>query len=133
MRKIFLGFTMVVFSTGAALAKPPLRDVAAIDNAVFDVAVADKIRKECPEISARFVQALQLYRATRSHARQLGYSDAEIEAYADSKVEKARMRAKGEAYLRSLGVVAGNAQSYCEAGRKEIQKSSRIGSLLREK
>jgi hypothetical protein len=43
------------------------------------------------------------------------------------------MRAKGEAYLRAQGVVAGDPQSYCAVGRKEIQKASRIGSLLREK
>ncbi|KIN69246.1 hypothetical protein Z948_2985 [Sulfitobacter donghicola DSW-25 = KCTC 12864 = JCM 14565] len=110
-----------------------MRDVKIVDDAVFDVAVADKIRKECPDISARVVKALTLYRSVRSKARALGYSDEEIEAYGDSDQEKARMRAKGEAYLRANGVVASDPQSYCAVGRKEIQKASRIGSLLREK
>jgi hypothetical protein len=120
-------------SAGSVTAKQPLREVSDIDDAVFDVAVANKIRKECPDISARLIKAITLYRSVRSKARSLGYTDEEIEAYGDSKQEKARMRAKGEAYLRTNGVVASDPQSYCAVGRKEIQKSSRIGSLLREK
>ena len=133
MRNLILGLGIVAVTAGAAWAKPPLRDVRVVDDAVFDVAVADKIRKQCPEISARVVKALSLYRSVRKTARNMGYSDDEIEAYGDSKTEKERMRAKGEAYLRAQGVVAGNAQSYCAVGRKEIQKASRIGSLLRAK
>jgi hypothetical protein len=133
MRHLFLVLSIVGLSAGAVQAKQNLRDIKEIDDAVFDVAVADKIRKECPVISARVLKALTLYRSVRSHARSLGFTDDEIEAYGDSDVEKARMRAKGEAYLRDRGVVASDPQSYCAVGRKEIQKSSRIGSLLREK
>jgi len=133
MRHFILSLSVLALSAGAVVAKPKLRDVPRIDNAVFDVAVADRIRKKCPSIEPRVVKAFALYRATRKHARKLGYTDAEIEAYGDSDVEKARMRAKGEAYLRAQGVVAGDTQSYCAVGRKEIQKASRIGSLLKEK
>jgi hypothetical protein len=133
MRHLFLVLSIVGLSAGAVQAKQNLRDIKKIDDAVFDVAVADKIRKECPEISARVLKALTLYRSVRSHARSLGFSEDDIKAYGDSDVEKARMRAKGEAYLRDRGVVASDPQSYCAVGRKEIQKSSRIGSLLREK
>ncbi|MEP1766430.1 MAG: DUF5333 domain-containing protein [Sulfitobacter sp.] len=133
MRHLFLVLSIVGLSAGAVQAKQKLRDVKLVDDAVFDVAVADKIRKECPDISARVLKALTLYRSVRSHARSLGFSDDEIEAYGDSDVEKARMRKKGEAYLHARGVVASDPQSYCAVGRKEIQKSSRIGSLLREK
>lgn len=133
MRHLFLVLSIVGMSAGAVQAKQKLRDVKFVDDAVFDVAVADKIRKECPDIAARVIKALTLYRTVRSHARSLGFTDEEIDAYGDSDVEKARMRAKGEAYLRSHGVVASDPQSYCAVGRKEIQKSSRIGSLLREK
>ncbi|WP_298857311.1 DUF5333 domain-containing protein [uncultured Sulfitobacter sp.] len=133
MRHLILTVSLFAVSAGAVAAKPPLRDVAQIDQAVFDVAVADQIRKKCPDIAPRVVKALSLYRATRKHARELGYTDDEIEAYGDSDAEKARMRAKGEAYLRANGVVTSDPQSYCALGRKEIQKASRIGSLLREK
>lgn len=133
MRNLVLTLSILAMSAGSVTAKQPLREVSDIDDAVFDVAVANKIRKECPDISARLIKAVTLYRSVRSKARSLGYTDEEIEAYGDSKQEKARMRAKGEAYLRTNGVVASDPQSYCAVGRKEIQKSSRIGSLLREK
>ncbi|MEH6522186.1 DUF5333 domain-containing protein [Sulfitobacter sp.] len=133
MRNLVLTLSILAMSAGSVTAKQPLREVSDIDDAVFDVAVANKIRKECPDISARLIKAITLYRSVRSKARSLGYTDEEIEAYGDSKQEKARMRAKGEAYLRTNGVVASDPQSYCAVGRKEIQKSSRIGSLLREK
>ena len=133
MRHFILTVSLLAVSAGAVSAKPPIRDVARIYNAVFDVAVADQIRKKCPSIAPRIVKALFLYRATRKHARSLGYTEAEIEAFGESKSEKARMRAKGEAYLRANGVVTLDPQSYCALGRKEIQKASRIGSMLREK
>ena len=133
MRHLILPVSVFVLIAGGVAAKQPLREIKAIDNAVFDVAVADQIRKKCPDIAPRLVQAYTLSRSTRKHARDLGYSDEEIEAYGDSDAEKARMRAKGEAYMRANGVVTSDPQSYCALGRKEIQKSSRIGSLLREK
>jgi hypothetical protein len=130
---MILTLSILALTASSGWAKQNLRDVKSIDDAVFDVAVADQIRKQCPEISARIITALSLYRSVRVQARALGFSEQEIEAYGDSDVEKARMRAKGEAYFRANGVVATDPQSYCALGRKEIQKSSRIGSLLREK
>jgi len=133
MHQLTVTLCILAFCAGPAFAQKNLRDVRAIDDAVFDVAVADQIRKKCPEIAPRMIKALTLYRSVKAQARQLGFTDAQIKAYGDSDTEKARMRAKGEAYMRANGVVASDAQSYCALGRKEIQKSSRIGSLLREK
>ncbi len=133
MRHFIVPIVIVTLTAGSLAAKQPIRNVAAIDNAVFDVAVADRIRKKCPDIAPRIVKALSLYRATRAKAKAMGYTDEEIKAYGDSDAEKSRMRAKGEAYLKAQGVVDGDPQSYCAVGRKEIQKASRIGSLLREK
>jgi hypothetical protein len=133
MLHFMIPLCFIALSAGAVVAKQPIRDVPVIDNAVFDVAVADRIRKQCPDIAPRIVKALSLYRATRATAKAMGYTDEEIKAYGDSEMEKSRMRAKGEAYLRAQGVVAGDPQSYCAVGRKEIQKASRIGSLLKEK
>jgi len=133
MRQLIVPIVIVTLSAGSLAAKQTIREVAVIDNAVFDVAVADLIRKKCPSIAPRIVKALSLYRATRAKAKAMGYTDEDIKAYGDSEAEKSRMRAKGEAYLKAQGVVASDPQSYCAVGRKEIQKASRIGSLLREK
>jgi capsule polysaccharide export protein KpsE/RkpR len=133
MRHLILTLSILVLTSQMAWARQNLRDIKSVDDVIFDVAVADEIRKKCPDISARLVNALSLYRSVRAQARSLGFSDEEIKAYGDSDVDKARIRAKGEAYLRANGVVDSDPQSYCALGRKEIQKSSRIGSLLKEK
>jgi len=114
-------------------AQPPLREVAKIDNALLDLGIADVIRKNCPTISARALKAVFYVRSLQSEARAMGYSDAEIEAYTDSDAEKARMRKRGEAFFAARGVDTSDPQSYCALGQAEIEKSSRIGSLLRAK
>ena len=115
------------------MAKPPLRDVAAIDDALFDLGIADRIRKSCPTINARMFRAIGYVRKLEKKARAMGYSQAEIDAYTDSEIEKNRLRAKAVTFFRARGVDTSDAQSYCALGLEEIQKSSRIGSLLRAK
>lgn len=125
-----LGLALV--ATPAA-AKPPLREVAKIDDALLDLGVADLIRKNCPTISARMIKAVSYVWGLKSDARAMGYTDAEIDAYVDSDAEKARMRARGASFFKARGVDTSDPQSYCRLGLAEIQKSSRIGSLLRAK
>ena len=119
--------------TGAVEAKTPLRDVAEIDDALFDLGIADMIRKNCPTISARMLKAIGYVSGLEQRARALGYTDDEIDAYVDSKAEKDRMRAKAAAFFAARGVDTSDPQSYCAVGLEEIQKPSRIGSLLRAK
>ncbi|MFK7838171.1 MAG: DUF5333 domain-containing protein [Sulfitobacter sp.] len=116
-----------------ALAKPPLRDVAAIDDALFDLGIANIVRKECPTIKARMIKAVRYVKGLERKARDLGYSEDEIEAYIDSDAEKNRLRAKAATFFEAKGVDTSSPQSYCALGLQEIQKSSRIGSLLRAK
>ena len=123
----------IVLSVTSVAAKPPLRDVPAIDNALLDLGIADRIRKECPSISARLLKAVGYVRNLEKQAKAMGYTKAEIEAYTDSDAEKARMRAKGAAFFKAKGVDTSDPQSYCALGNAEIQKGSRIGSLLRAK
>lgn len=115
----------------AAAAKPPLRDVAEIDNGVFYIAVANEIRDYCGSISARMFRALSTINQLKSRANSLGYSDDEIQAYLDSDAEKARMRAKGNAFLASRGVTYDKPETFCALGRAEIERNSAIGVLLR--
>lgn len=127
------GLVFLVFLTfsSAVLAKPSLRTVSQVEDGLFEIAVADKIRKECGAISGKVLKALSQLRDLQDHAESLGYSSDEIKAYVDSDVEKARMKAKRDAYLIKQGVVQNDPRTYCAAGRAEIQKSSRIGALLR--
>ncbi|KIN61402.1 hypothetical protein Z945_2394 [Sulfitobacter noctilucae] len=131
--------TLVAAVLGAAIlatpvmAKTPLREVAAIDDALFDLGIADIVRKNCPTIAPRMFKAIGYVRNLERQARDLGYTEAEIEAYTDSDAEKNRLRRKAATFFQARGVDTSDPQSYCVLGMEEIQKSSRIGSLLRAK
>ena len=130
MLPVVLGVSVLA---GAAAAKPPLRDVAEIENVIFAAAVGKEISDICDDISARKLKALGKAWNLRSRANELGYTDAEIKEYVEAKPEKARMRAKGEAYLKSKGAIYGQPETFCTVGRAEIAKNSAIGALLRAK
>lgn len=112
-------------------AKPPLREVAEIDNGLMAIAIADEIRKNCDGISARWVRAMQQIKALEARARALGYSKDEIDDYVTSKAEKQRMRGKAEAWLASQGVPAGDKKALCDFGRRDIARNGPVGSFLR--
>lgn len=118
---------------GPAWALPPLSEQDGINDGLLAVGIADEIRTQCPDISARMFKALSFMNGLKSQAKSLGYSDAEVKAYTKNKTEKAKMRARGEAYLKEHGVTPGDAESYCALGRAEIEKNSQIGALLRAK
>ena len=63
-----------------AVAKPPLREVAEIDDALMMIAIANEIREECDDISARMIRAMMTINDLRGRAQSLGYTDDEIEA-----------------------------------------------------
>lgn len=131
MFRMMIPFAAATMIASIADSKPVLRDVPAIDNALLAAGLADEIRKQCPNISPRYIKALRFVNGLRDKARNMGYSDAEIDAYRKSSVEKARLKAMGKTYLKTNGVKVGNPQSYCALGRAEIKKSSQIGALLR--
>lgn len=125
------GLAALAAASTAAASKPSLQSVTEVENGLFAVAVADKIRRECGDISGRFMKARSVLSDLYDRARAQGYSDDEIEAYVASDAQKNRMRAKRDAYLAGQGVVKSDPASYCAAGRAEINKSSQIGTLLR--
>jgi hypothetical protein len=131
MRKVLTYVCMATLFAAPVAAKPPLREVPAVDDALLAVGLADEIRKQCPNIAPRYFKALSFVNGLRDKAREMGYSDAEIDAYRKSPSEKVRLRAEGKTYLAANGVVEGQPDTYCALGRIEIEKSSQIGSLLR--
>jgi len=133
LKTILLATSMVSVLPLGAAAKPSLRDVPEIENIIFAAALGHEVSEKCPTIKARRMKALGMAWRLRARANDLGYSDAEIRAYVESDVEKARMRAKGEAYLKANGVDYNNPESFCVYGHAEIAKSSAVGALLRAK
>ncbi len=132
MKRLMLSLVFA-FGATASMAKalPPLSQQSEINEGLLAVGIADELRKQCTSISPRYVKALTFMNSLEDKARDLGYTDEQIKAYVTSKAEKAKMRAKGEAYLVDAGVKKGDAESYCTVGRQEVAKRSLIGSFLR--
>ncbi|WP_246058919.1 DUF5333 domain-containing protein [Shimia litoralis] len=133
MRAIIPVTLCAVLAAGPVFAKTGLSQEKSINDGLFALAVANEIRDYCPTISARLFKAYSFMRALKRSANELGYADNEIEAYIENDDEKAKMRARGEAYLKQNGVSYDDPQSFCTLGRAEIQKTSQIGALLRAK
>lgn len=134
MKKSVLTLTAVaaLTVTGAMADNPPLRDVKSIDDGLFVVGLADQIRKNCPDISARVFRALGALQDLHSQALAMGYEKSEIDAHIDSDVEKDRLRARAADYMAAQGLTPDPA-GYCALGRAEIERNSAVGVLLREK
>ncbi len=130
-------FTAVLMMAGvfasAAMAKPALRDVAEIDDQMLRVGLALEISEQCDEIEARTLKGLSFLWSVKRRANALGYSNDEINAYRKSEEEKARIRARGEAYVKSKGLDPTSAADLCKLGKSEITEGSVIGSLLKAK
>ncbi|SHH25905.1 DUF5333 domain-containing protein [Marivita hallyeonensis] len=127
--------TTVILAAGlaatSAAAKPPLRDIAEIDDTIMVVAIADEIRKSCDDISPRLMRAYSTLSGLKALAREKGYSEEEVEDYVTSKSEKARMRAKAESFLAAQGVAVDDKAALCRFGKAQIQSQTKIGQLLK--
>ena len=113
-----------------ALALEPLPQERYINDRLIAARVADRVRRECPSINARIVYAWSQARALKRYAENKGYSSSEIDAFLDSKQDKARIYAAAEDYLTRNGARKGDAESFCRIGRNEIASKSVAGSLL---
>ncbi len=123
---------LAVAASGAS-ANTGLQNESDINAGLFAVAVADKIRRSCDDISARIFKARSYVNGLKDMASDRGYSDAEIEHYVSDKAEKAKMRARRDAYFASKGASKEDPASLCRLGQDEIAKKSQIGALLKAK
>ncbi len=119
----------------SALAQPaaalePLSQEKYVNDRLIAARIADRIRKTCPTINARIFYAYGEARKLQGYARKQGYSDAQIDAFLDSKTEKKRIYAVAEDYLTRNGAKKDDPESFCRIGRAEMQKNTIIGSLL---
>ncbi|MEL7212486.1 MAG: DUF5333 domain-containing protein [Pseudomonadota bacterium] len=130
MKTLLSVMLLGVMATSAA-ALTPLSEEKHINNQLLAASVGDKIRKNCPSISARMFVVWQKANALEDYARSKGYSEDEVKAFLKDKDERKRMKRLRNAYLEENGVSEDNPQSYCALGEKEIKAKSLIGELLR--
>lgn len=134
MRKTILsllaGATLVAVA-GSSAARPALKDVTQITEGLIATGIAYEISEVCDSIDARTLRGINFLWGLKGQARDLGYTNAEIDAYVDDKAEQARLEGIARQRLASKGAVAGKPETYCAVGRAEIASGSQIGALLR--
>ncbi len=123
-------------AAGLATAAPaaalgPLKDVTAISEGLIATGIAVEISDVCDELQPRLLRGIAYLNSLKDHARSLGYSEAQIDAYVDDRAEKRRLEAIARARLAEKGAVEGRPETYCAVGRAEIAADSAIGRLLR--
>lgn len=132
IRRSFLVIaTLAGMAATSASALGPLKDVAHVREGIITAGMALKIDEECSSVSVRLIRGMNFLEGLKSHAEGLGYTDAQIDAYLDDKAEENRLRAIAASRLASLGVVDGDAASYCSVGRAQIAEGTQLGRLLR--
>lgn len=134
MRRLRLTALAVMIATaGPAAALPPIGQNEAIVKQLVEARGADRIRKACEhKVSPRIVTAFSKARALKAEARRMGYSEAEISTFLDSKDERRKIYARAETWLAARGVTK-DPETACAAGIAEIRNGSLAGSLLKER
>ncbi len=126
-------FLLLLPAAGKAEARPPLSQVTVIDDGLYQIALANLVRRRCDALDGRVFKAMGILRDLNRHARSLGYTQAEIDAYVDSDAEKDRMKARAAAMFAARGVDPDNPDDLCRYGLEEIASNSPVGALLKAK
>ena len=129
--KLVALMTLAALTTGAAEARVSLKDDATIESGLRTVAIGKMLYKGCEQISPRRIKAFSFARSLQSRARDLGYSDAEIDAYLDSDADKQRVKTKARAYLKAQGANFAKPSTLCGVGAAEIKGGTAVGQFLR--
>lgn len=130
MKAVLLSASLMLLAA-PAMARDPINTEKHINSVLLQGFIADQIADNCPTINARRIRALNELLKLRDYALSKGYSRAEVEAFVESRTEKARGKAEAAAWLKAKGAVQGKPQAYCVVGEAEIARKSLIGSLLR--
>ncbi|MBB5722162.1 hypothetical protein FHS72_001786 [Loktanella ponticola] len=120
-----------MMANAASAQQQSLRDVGYVTEGLIAVGIAYEISEVCNSISARTLRGLGYLNQLSNHAKDLGFSSGQIDAYRKDKAEKERLESVARQRLVTMGATPGNAASHCAVGRAEIAKESTIGYLLR--
>lgn len=116
---------------GSLSAQTALRDQPEVRDGIIFVGMAYEISEQCDDIRARTFRGLGFLQSLKRRASDLGYSDAEIDAYVNDRAEKRRLEAIAREQLLLLGVVTDDPATYCIVGRAQMAANTRVGWLLR--
>ena len=130
-------FVLICFSwlsfIPIANAKSLLIEHENIWHELLQISVASKISEECTSIEARKIKGLFALLQIKSVAKELGYTDNEINEFVSSEENKKKLKNETDVYLLDNGVDLNNVKTVCLFGKSEIDQETTIGSLLRIK
>ena len=106
---------------------------AALNEGLIAISMANVIRKTCPSISARMLEAWLQIKTLEAEAQSLGYSAQEVTAFIKDPMEKKRVLSIAQERLADHGVIPDQPATYCTLGLAEIEAGSAIGKLLKAK
>ena len=121
-------------AVGAAAAATDWANMRAdnrVQSELLGASMAYIVNEECPSIKLRRLKLVGYALSLSSHAKGLGYSSSEVEAYVNDLDEQARFRARAMERLVAKGAVEGDAESFCEVGRAEMEQGTYVGSMLK--
>ena len=131
MKKLILSTLLCgTIGTGAAAAQTGLEQDQTVVQGFYAIGLADEVRKNCPTISPRLVRAYTFLKALESHAKNAGFTDADIDALKKSAARD-RLEAQIRSDLAARGARPGNSAGYCQVGREEIARGTQAGKLLK--
>lgn len=130
MHRLTVTLTLAL-TAQSAFALGPLKDVATVRDGIIAVGMAYEIGDKCGSIEARYLRGLGFLNQIKADAAQLGYSDAEIDAYIGDDAEKDRLEGLARQQLADLGAVVGDEASFCAVGEAQIAAGTQVGQLLR--
>jgi len=116
-----------------ANAKSLLIENENIWHELLQISVASKISEKCTSIEARKIKGLFALLQIKSVAKELGYTDNEINEFVSSEENKKKLKNETDIYLLDNGVDLNNVKTVCLFGQSEIDQETTIGSLLRIK
>ncbi|MEO0486077.1 MAG: DUF5333 domain-containing protein [Pseudomonadota bacterium] len=130
-RVLTLAGVLAMLPFGASLAARSPGDVPEVTQGLMAVFAGDMIQEQCADISPRLLRVLSLRSALISAAKEAGFSDAEIDAFADDPEARRSLEADARRYLAARGVVPEDAATLCAVGQREIEAGTVVGRLLR--
>lgn len=116
---------------GSASAQSALKDVQRVRDGIIHVGMAFEISEQCDSLRPRTFRGLSFLNTLKNYATELGFSDADIDAYINDDAEKDRLEGIARQELIRLGAEQGNAATYCAVGRAQMDAGTRVGWLLR--
>lgn len=119
----------LVLSATTATANPS--NVERVTEGLIAAGMAIELGDKCGSVGVRMIRGLNFLQGLKSHLQDIGYSNAEIDAYIDNDAEKQRLEGIARDRLSALGARENDAASYCAVAQDQIAQGTQVGQLLR--